>query len=392
MPVVVRTAGAADAEEVGQAERDRGPDRLGGGRSARRRVLRLLALLTATVLLVTGLLTRERPEPPPRTPVAARVLPATGSGALFGYYQQRMADVRPVESQLGRRVDVVHRYYDFDATGPQFPTPADDELSAEGRTLHIGWDGVSYDGGYDPSVQPAPATAAETADGEPRRVWTYRQILDGSLDRYLDRVARRIAASPYDYIIDFQHEMDDLPDIGGTNRIAAAAGTRAEWAAAHRHIVDRFRARGVDNVVWSWTVSGWAARDRASWPGYQQLWPGRGYVDIVMWDPYNQDARRWRSPGQVFDPFYGAVQSGLLDPVDRSAGQLPLGLAEYGVVDDPRREEWLRAVPSALRARPQIVLAEYFSSGSWAALHDDPDAVAALRDVGDDRWLRPRPG
>ena len=392
MPVVVPTAGTADADEVAQDERGRGPARPGGRRAARRRVLRLLALLMASVLLAAGLLTRERPEPSPRTPVADRVLPAAGSGALFGYYQQRMADVRPVETQLGRRVDVVHRYYDFDATGPQFPTPADDELSAEGRTLHIGWDGVSYDGGYEPSVQPAPAAAAETADGEPRRVWTYRQILDGSLDRYLDRVAERVAASPYDYIFDFQHEMDDLPDLGGTNRIAAAAGSRAEWAAAHRYIVDRFRARGVANVVWAWTVSGWAVDDRSTWAGYQELWPGQGYVDLVLWDPYNRDPGRWRSPSEIIAPFYDAVRAGLLDPVDRTAARLPLGLAEYGVVDDPRREAWLRSVPEALEDRPQIVYANYFSSGSWAALHDDPRAVDALREAAGHPWMQTRAG
>ena len=73
----------------------------------------------------------------------------------------------------------------------------------------------------------------------------------------------------------------------------------AEYAAAYRHIVDRFRARGVSNVLWAWTMSGWTASDPSKAWSLQQLWPGPGYVNIILWDPYNHDPSRWRSFAQI---------------------------------------------------------------------------------------------
>ena len=131
-------------------------------------------------------------------------------------------------------------------------------------------------------------------------------------------------------------------------RNSGGGGTRTEYAAAYRHIVDRFRAKGVTNVVWAWTVSGWYATDPSKAWSLEQLWPGAGYVNIIMWDPYNHSASNWRSFSQIVAPFYNAIRGGVLDRVDSSAKRLPLGLGEYGCIADSRRPAWLR--PS--RARP----------------------------------------
>ena len=147
-------------------------------------------------------------------------------------------------------------------------------------------------------------------------------------------MAAKVKATPYKFIVDIDPETDDRPDVGGTAKIRAAAGTRAEYAAAYRHIVDRFRARGVTNVLWAWTMSGWTASDPSKAWSLQQLWPGPNYVNVIMWDPYNHDPARWRSFSQIVAPFYNAIRGGLLDPVDANAKKLPLGLGEYGCVAD----------------------------------------------------------
>lgn len=332
--------------------------------------------------------------PPPSTPTAptttAGVLPAQGTGALFGYYQAGGADPRPMETKIGRKFDMIHHFKDFDATNNMWPSTTMLAQAKEGRTLHVGWELTSYDGGYDAALQPAPAASTYDREGRLRKTWTYRQVNNGSLDRYLDAVAAKVKATPYKYIVDIDPEMDDRPDIGGTAKLRAIAGTRAEWAAAHRHIVDRFRARGVTNIVWAWTVSGWTASDPTKKWSLEQLWPGPGYVNIIMWDPYNHKADRWRSFGQMVAPFYNSIRGGLLDAVDPTAKRLPFGLGEYGCIDDPRRADWLKAIPSQARAYPGIVALGYFSSGSWGALHTDTVDTAAFGTAGRDPWLRTR--
>lgn len=332
------------------------------------------------------------PPPPVEKTAAQKVLPAKGTGTVFGYYQVGMGDVRPMETKIGRTFGAVHRYYDFNWANSKFPSAFDESLAAGGRTIHIGWETQSYNGGYDAALQPAPAATSTLVNGQARKVWTYRQILDGSLDRYLDAVAARLNASPNNFIIDFQHEVDDVPAVGGSNKLRAASGTNAEFAAAHRYIVDRFRAKGIDNVAWAWTMSGWAAGNQANWPHYQQLWPGKGYVDVIMWDPYNTTPSNWRSFTTVTNTFYKPLKAGMLDAVDPTAKQLPMGLAEFGSVPDPRRPDWLRSVPSELKANfPEIVYTDYFSSGTWGALHDDPAAIAGLADAGRTVWYNVKP-
>ena len=218
--------------------------------------------------------------------------------------------------------------------------------AAGGRTVHIGWELVSYDGGYDPNLQPAPGASSADRSGSVQKTWTYKQVSNGSLDRYLDAVAAKVKATSYKFIVDIDPETDDRPDIGGTAKIRAAAGTRAEYVAAYRHIVDRFRAKGVTNILWGWTMSGWTASDPSKAWNLQQLWPGSSYVNIIMWDPYNHSASNWRSFSQLVAPFYNAIRGGLLDPVDANAKKLPLGLGEYGCIADPRRADWFKAIPA----------------------------------------------
>ena len=293
-------------------------------------------------------------------------------------------------AKIGRKFDLIHHFKDFDATNNMWPTSAMLSEAAEGRTIHIGWELVSYDGSYDSALQPAPGASSTDRSGQVQKTWTYKQVSSGSLDRYLDAVAAKVKATPYKFIVDIDPETDDRPDIGGTAKIRAAAGTRTEYAAAYRHIVDRFRARGVTNVLWAWTMSGWTASDPSKAWSLQQLWPGPGYVNIIMWDPYNHSPSHWLSFAQIVAPFYNAIRGGLLDPVDATAKKLPMGLGEYGCVADPRRPAWLKAIPSQARTFPALVSIGYFDSGSWGSLGNDTTSIAAFGTAGKDAWFHTR--
>ncbi|WP_408651233.1 carbohydrate binding domain-containing protein [Jatrophihabitans sp.] len=327
---------------------------------------------------------------PAASTTTSGVLPAQGTGALFGYYGAGGADPSTMESKIGRKFDLIHYFKDFDATNNMWPTSAMLSQAAAGRIIHIGWELVSYDGSYDSALQPAPGASSVDRSGAAQKTWTYRQVNSGSLDRYLDAVATKVKATPsYKFIVDIDPETDDRPDIGGTAKIRAAAGTRTDYAAAYRHIVDRFRARGVTNVVWAWTMSGWTASDPSKAWSLQQLWPGPNYVNIIMWDPYNHKATDWHSFGQMVAPFYNAIRGGLLDPVDTTAKKLPMGLGEYGCIADPRRPDWFKAIPSQIRSYPGLVSLGYFNSGSWGALGDST-SIAAFGTAGKDSWFHTR--
>lgn len=338
--------------------------------------------------------TPTTPAPPPvpsgGTAPPAGVLPAQGSGTLFGYYGTGSADSSVLESKIGRKFDLIHYFKDFDATNNMWPTSAMLSQAAGGRTVHIGWELVSYDGGYDSALQPAPGASSTDRSGKAQKTWTYKQVSNGSLDRYLDAVATKVKATSAKFIVDIDPETDDRPDIGGSNKIKAVAGTRAEYVAAYRHIVDRFRAKGVTNILWSWTMSGWTASDPSKAWNLQQLWPGSNYVNMIMWDPYNHSTSSWRSFSQIVAPFYNAIRGGLLDPVDANAKKLPLGLGEYGCIADPRRPDWFKAIPGQIKSFPALVSIGYFNSGSWGALGTDSAAISAYGTAGKDAWFHTR--
>ncbi|HST48067.1 hypothetical protein, partial [Jatrophihabitans sp.] len=184
----------------------------------------------SVVPIVTPAPTTTAPAPPPSgsTTVPSGVLPAQGSGTLFGYYGSGTADPSTMETKIGRKFDLIHNFKDFDATNNMWPTSAMLTQASQGRTIHIGWELVSYDGGYDPNLQPAPGATSTDRSGKVQKTWTYKQVSSGLLDRYFDAIAAKMKATTYKFIVDIDPETDDRPDIGGTAKIRAAAGTRAE--------------------------------------------------------------------------------------------------------------------------------------------------------------------
>lgn len=320
------------------------------------------------------------PSYPANNAAAVRqVLPAVGQGVVFGFWVSGGGDVRTVEQKMGVTFGAVRRYKDFNAS-QLWPNDEDKQLAAGGRLVHAAWETMSFDGGYDPSLQPAPAvTAADAHSGMAnRKIWTYRQILNGSLDRYIDTVALRIKNSGATYMIDFNHEADDAKSLGGSNTQRDAAGTPREYAASYRYLVNRFRALRVTNVVWAITWSGWMAKYPDKHWVFRQLWPGAGYVNAILWDPYNTSASQWRSFADLVRPMYNALRNGLLDAVDPTAKNLPYGLGEFGSIPDARRPQWLRDIPGQLHQFPRLTYVNYYSSGDWGSMHNDPAAVAAL--------------
>jgi hypothetical protein len=278
------------------------------------------------------------------------------SGALWG--SSRVTG--ELERRLGREFDVTHFYNDWD---DRFPTPAEWARATNGSILFIDWT---------PQIFGASTT------------FSWASIADGSQDSVIDAAADRIKAFGQKMFFSFNHE----PESG-----VGKLGTAAEFAAAYRHIHDRFAAEGVDNVVWVWNVMGYSGHYDMYANG---LYPGDSYVDWIAWDPYNWYTCRgsaWTSFGDKVTRFYGWLEQ-------HGFGDKPFMLAEYGTPERPgfpdAKAEWFADIPSALEDRlPNIKAVIYFHHpgrvpGCDWRVDTSPQSIAAFAAVGRHSYFNPR--
>jgi beta-mannanase len=135
-------------------------------------------------------------------------------------------------------------------------------------------------------------------------VWTWepfgvtlQQINSGAHDAYIDEVARRIGAVGKRVLIRFAHEMNarwmPWPWLNQPP---------ADYIAAWKRIVSRFRSLGVTNAEWVWSpnVISDSANDFSPW------YPGDAYVDWTGLDGYN-----WGSVENVWYTFREVFQNSI---------------------------------------------------------------------------------
>jgi hypothetical protein len=120
-------------------------------------------------------------------------------------------------------------------------------------------------------------------------------IINGTYDNYLDNYADKIKLFSDTVIIRLMHEFEG--DWYSWS-ISQNGGDPQKYIAAYRRIVDRFRARGVTNVLWMWcTNSDYAPVRSYNW--VVAAYPGDSYVNIVATDIYNNhspiDLPWWKS-------------------------------------------------------------------------------------------------
>jgi hypothetical protein len=120
------------------------------------------------------------------------------------------------------------------------------------------------------------------------------RINNGSLDGYIDAFAEKIKQYDDTIIMRIFHEFegDWYPwSLKENNH------DPNEYISAFRHVVDRFRAKGADKVLWMWCVNA----DPKPYVAYNWIisaYPGDDYVNIVATDVYNHPdlgVPEWRS-------------------------------------------------------------------------------------------------
>jgi hypothetical protein len=303
----------------------------------------------------------------PAPAVSDRLVPR--EGAWWGSYPgQAPGDVEAREAVYGRRVDILHRYHDWDDAWPTAEEQAD---AAGGRFLFEGWENRVFGG----------ATTC------------WADIAAGGQDAAIDAQARRLAAFGGRLFVGFMHEPEDNLgpcQPGAVDDAKADMGSAEDFRAAFRHVVERVRPVAPD-VVWVFSVMG--NEPAASWA----LYPGDDVVDWVAWDPYNwancagRTRDTWRSLQQAAQAMYGWL--------DAVGSTKPRMLGEYGSHDDPAlgsKEQWLREVPATLRtSMPKVKAVVYFDRlatpvpgdpCAWLA-DSSPQARAGFAAGVSDPWL-----
>lgn len=109
------------------------------------------------------------------------------------------------------------------------------------------------------------------------------KILDGSFDAYIDQFANKIKTYTGNIILRIFHEFEgDWYSWSLTQNNADAT----KYKNAFRHVVDRFRNLGVNNVQWMWCVNA-EPKPYVAYNWIIGCYPGDNYVDIVATDIYN---------------------------------------------------------------------------------------------------------
>ena len=227
-------------------------------------------------------------------------------------------------------LDRQYHLWDTSRRGEPWPTPYDRWSRDAGNRLFFSW---------------LPYRANGTGV-------TWKGIAGGLHDKAIDAQARRIKGFGSRVYLAFHPEPED--DVVGGH-----LGTAADFRAAWRRIVTRFRALGVTNVRWVLVLMAWTF-DPKSRRTPATYYPGAGYVDAVGIDGFNfydcAGVRRpqWQSFAQIFDAPYRW---------SRSIGE-PMVVAEMGTVehpDDPlAKATWILDAAEWIKARPQIEAVSYF--------------------------------
>lgn len=282
-------------------------------------------------------------------------------GAWFGaFVPHERAEleerVKAYERRVGRKLDIVYTYHDMSLPEGtrregQLLSPEEQRVG-EDRMLLLSWESKWWGG---------------TKGQQP----TWKEIADGDLDAtVIDVQARRIK----DYgrrtgkkvFLSFDLEMDTrTPDNG----------TPAQYVKAYRHIHDRFRELGVDNVVWTWIITGYLNHGDL----FKGMYPGDEYVDWIGYNQYNYyrcHKTEWLTFEQTQTATHGWIRENI-------SADKPLMLSEFGSAADdsrPQRQaEWYARVPSVLKGLDGVKAALQWN-------HRDPGPHCDLAVANEAAW------
>jgi hypothetical protein len=183
-------------------------------------------------------------------------------GVLWGVAPGAFTDQRGVraltafEEKTERHQDIYHAYHR--GMRQLFPTKQEIAIARQPgreRILFLNW-------------KPTGASWAAIAHGDRRT------------DAFLDRLAAHIKRTfPEQFFFAVYHEAED-----NVRPTAGSGYTASDYAAMYRHVVQRLRARGVDNIVTVLVHMAYVPHTTKSW--FDAMYPGDDVVDWIGFDTY----------------------------------------------------------------------------------------------------------
>lgn len=205
-------------------------------------------------------------------------------------------------------------------------------------------------------------------------------IIAGEWDAYIDKWADAARDYRHPMLVSFANEMngDWFPwsgcYYGGENWIDLdddADSEAGDWEGpdhfkrAYRHVVDRVRSRGADNIKWMFHTNNYSY-PLDTWNFADAYYPGKEYVDWLGLSVYGQQFKDEPLPSVVSLVDWPYEELCRLDPVK------PVMIAEWATADFPRggnKADWIRdALTLFLTRYPRIKAAVY-----WHERWQNPD-------------------
>ena len=295
----------------------------------------------ACVVLLTILTACSAQEAPTVDPLATNSEPLSAYvhfGAFtYGGVWQGMEPVARLESHLGRRLDVVHWFMNWDHA---YDARLVDGVLATGSAPMISW--------------------------QPHRQ-DVRDIAAGAYDAYLRSWAEGIAAAPgVVYLRPF-------PEMNGT--WVPWSGDPDGLVAAWTRMTRLFDDAGASNVRWVWSPNV-TDEPRTEGNRMERYYPGAMHVDVLALSGYNWGATRpdigWRSFEEIFLGAYGRLVE---------LGTQPVWIAEIASTDEGGdKAAWVRDM-FASTAFPRLEAIVWFDEDKEAdwRITSAPDVVAAVQ-------------
>jgi hypothetical protein len=206
---------------------------------------------------------------------------------------------------------------------------------------------------------------------KPSYTWADADGGDSTVNAQIDAMARSVKAlgSTKIFMTIFHEPENDIS--GGADGCPSAiyqgnAGTASQYREMWSNVESRFAALGVTNVVWSMNYMGF---DRWNCM-VDDLWPGNGLVDWILWDPYESTSQGF---SQSVGHFYSELTS--LSDVAHDYLSKPWGLGEFGdgSSSDANQESFYSTVAQALDSNkfPKLQLLTLFDSGNYRVAYNE---------------------
>jgi hypothetical protein len=298
-----------------------------------------------------------------------KLIPTCGIlwGVAPGAFTEKrgLAALTDFEAKTGRHQDIYHAYHK--GTNQMFPTKEEVKIArnaGEERILFLNW-------------KPSGASWAKIAKGDPK------------VDTFLDKLAAHINKSfPEEFFFTVHHEAED-----NVREKKGSGYTAEDYSAMYRHVVQRLRAKGVDNLVTVLVHMAYVPHTSKKW--FEAMYPGNDVVDWIGFDTY-----AYSDPGYGHGDFAELVNRtasnrpvwpGFYNWATTKHPNKPLMVAEWGVWSSKRnpkhKADFYREVGQQITTFPKIRAMVHFDTphnqdGRDSRVDATKESLAAYRELG----------